>query len=449
MDVVAPAGLAGRELLIELYDAAVAAAAPGPVTARAIDALSIDRASRVWVFAFGKAAVPMASAAVTSLLRSLHAIVGGVVVSGDANPAVYPTLATMRGDHPIPGRNSFAAAAKIAEVTPGRRGNDVAVVLISGGASSLIGAPLRGMNEADLTSLYELLLGSGLDIAAVNSVRKRFTRWGAGRLALALAPAATHCLAMSDVADDDLSVIGSGPCVPDTTTVRDVTAILERAKLMTKIPQTHRDYLASVARGTIPETPTKTHPAFAHVTARVIGNNRSAVEGAAARGRASGMVADVMSARLSGSAAQAGENIARELLAARTHSGVDAPKHCLVWGGETTVALGGGGTAGARASGGGRCQELALAAARILSEAGENAAGITLLAGGTDGRDGMTDASGAVVDSTTWRTIADAGRDPAQALAAHESNGVLRMANALLPRRETGTNVNDVVIGVV
>jgi glycerate-2-kinase len=430
--------------LAELYDAAVAAAAPGLATARAVDALSIDRASRVWVFAFGKAAVPMASAAVTSLLRSLHAIVGGVVVPSDASAAPYPTLVTMRGDHPLPGRNSFTAAAKIAEATPGRRGNDVAVVLISGGASSLIGAPLRGMNESDLTALYELLLGSGLDIASMNAVRKRFSRWGAGRLALALAPAATHCLAISDVSDDDLSVIGSGPCVPDTTTVRDVTAILERAKLLTKIPQTHRDYLAAVTRGTIPETPTKTHPAFAHVTARVIGNTRSAVEGAAARGRESGVSADVISARLAGSASQAGETIARELLAIRASGGAG---RCLIWGGETTVAL--GGTSGARPSGGGRCQELALAAARVLHEAGENGAGITLLAAGTDGRDGMTDASGAVVDGTTWQAIADAGRDPAQALAMHESNGALRVANALLPRKETGTNVNDVVIGIV
>ena len=107
------------------------------------------------------------------------------------------------------------------------------------------------------------------------------------------------------------------------------------------------------------------------------------------------------------------------------------------------------GSGGAKPSGGGRCQELALAAARGLHEAGEKAAGVTLLAAGTDGRDGMTDASGAVVDNTTWNAIAAAGRDPAQALAAHETNGALRMANALLPRRDTGTNVNDVVIGVV
>ncbi|HWH52552.1 MAG TPA: DUF4147 domain-containing protein, partial [Gemmatimonadaceae bacterium] len=148
--------MGGRtDVLLDLYDAAVAGAAPGPATARATDALPIDRASRVWLFAFGKAAQPMAAAAVASLLRSLHSIVGGVVVGSDDAPPPYPTLQAVRGDHPVPGRHSFAAAAKIGEVTPGRRGNDVAVVLVSGGASSLIAAPLRGMSEADLSLLFE------------------------------------------------------------------------------------------------------------------------------------------------------------------------------------------------------------------------------------------------------------------------------------------------------
>jgi len=427
---------------LELYDAAVAAAAPDAATARAVDGLKIDRSARVWVFAFGKAAQPMAAAAVASLLKSLHAVVGGVIVGPEAGTPPYPTLLSMRGDHPVPGRNSFSAAAKIAEVTSGRRGNDVAIVLISGGTSSLIGAPLRGMNEADLIALYELLLGSGLDIASMNAVRKRFSRWAAGRLALALAPAATYCLAMSDVANDDLSVIGSGPCVPDTTTVKDVTAILQRANLLSRIPETHRAYLAGVSRGLTPETPTVAHPAFAHVTARVIGNTQLAIDGAATSARARSLTADVVPARLSGDAARAGETIARELLALRVRG---ATNHCMIWGGETTVTL--AGNTSASASGGGRCQELALAAARVLHDAGENAAGITLLAAGTDGRDGATDAAGAIVDATTWRDIASAGCDPEHALVSHESHGALLVANALIPRRETGTNVNDVVIG--
>lgn len=431
----------GRDLLLELYDAAVAAAAPGPLTARAVDALRINRGDRIWIFAIGKAAYPMAGAAVGSLLKSLHSIIGGMVVGPDDHQSPYPTMIAMRGDHPVPGRRSFAAAAKLGEVTLGRRSSDVVIVLLSGGATSLIGAPLRGMSEADLVTLYEMLLGSGLDIASMNAVRKRFSRWGAGRLALALSPATTYCLAISDVADDDLGVIGSGPCTPDVAKVKDVLAILERANLIARLPQSYRDYLSGVGRGAIAETPSKSHPAFAHVTSRVIGNTRIAIEGAAAAARDRGLDTHVMPTRLGGDAAASGESIAAHVLDATAASAAPA---CWIWGGETTVRL----SDTASHSGGGRCQELALAAARVLAEAGDRAAGITILAAGTDGRDGATDAAGAIVDATTWRAIADAGRDPGQALTGHESHGALRAAHALVARRETGTNVNDVVIGL-
>jgi glycerate 2-kinase len=444
----APAAVgAGLAALLELYDAAIGAAASGPLTARAVAALDIDRSAPVWLFAFGKAARSMAAAAVTSLLKSLGAIAGGVIVTPEGGPPPYPTLISMRGDHPVPGHNSFTAAAKIADVTSGRRSNDVAIVLISGGTSSLIAAPLRDMSEADLIQLYEVLLGSGLDIAAMNAVRKRFSRWSCGRLAVALAPATTHCLAISDVAGDDLSVIGSGPCVPDSSSAQEVTSILERADLLSRIPETHRAYLAGVARGRTPHTPATAHPAFAHVTARVIGNTKFAVDGIAASAHARSLTSTVVSARLAGEAARAGEAIAQELIGARARG---ASGHCVIWGGETTVTLATGpGNAAVQSSGGGRCQELALAAARVLHEAGEHAAGITLLAAGTDGRDGATEAAGAIIDATTWTEIVAAGRDPAVALASHESNGALASAKALIPRRETGTNVNDVVIGLL
>jgi len=439
----APAA-AGRALTLELYDAAVAAAAPGPATARAVDALGIDRSARLWIFAIGKAARPMAAAAVTASLRSLHSIVGGLVVAPDDAPSPYPTILSVRGDHPLPGRHSFDAAAKVAEVAAGRRGNDVALVLLSGGASSLIGAPVRGISEADFIAVQELLLGSGLDIASMNLVRKRFSRWGAGRLALALAPATTHCLAISDVAGDDLSVIGSGPCVPDRANVTEVKDLLQRANLLSRMPQSYRDYLGGVTRGTVPETPARSHPAFAHITARVIGNNRVALDGVAAKANQHRLAVSVAEERLEGEAARAGESIARTLVAAASQGATNA---CFVWGGETTVTL--TSSNGAGAAGGGRCQELALAAARVLHLAGPDAAGVTLLAAGTDGRDGATDAAGAIVDGSTWSAIADAGRDPANALASHESYKALRAANALIPRRDTGTNVNDVVIGIV
>ena len=202
-------------------------------------------------------------------------------------------------------------------VAAGRRGTDVAIVLLSGGASALIGAPVRGVNESDYIALHELLLGSGLDIAGMNSVRKRFSRWSAGRLALALAPAATYCLAISDVASDDMSVIGSGPCVPDKTTAKDVRERLEQAGLFERIPQAMRDYLGLVSRGTTPETPTVAHPAFAHITARVISNNQVALDGVAASARDHALESRIMPARLEGEASASRRGDRANALASR------------------------------------------------------------------------------------------------------------------------------------
>jgi hydroxypyruvate reductase len=123
-----------------------------------------------------------------------------------------------------------------------------------------------------------------------------------------------------------------------------------------------------------------------------------------------------------------------------------------IWGGETTVTLRGPSTrrgATPAAPPGGRCQELALAAARTLHDAGERGQGIALLAAGTDGRDGTTDAAGAFVDASTWGAIQKAGLDPINALALHASNGALAAVNTLFSPGSTGTNVMDVVIGVI
>jgi hydroxypyruvate reductase len=258
-----------------------------------------------------------------------------------------------------------------------------------------------------------------------------------------LAPAAVHCLAVSDVPGDDLGVIGSGPCTPDPATASDILSILEKQRLVSQVAPTYLEYLRSVTRGVTGETPKARHPAFAHVTSKVVASNRSALEHAAAVAAAKGMRVEVVEDQLVGSAASVGEAIAKRLIAA---SGTrDGAAKCILWGGETTVAT----DATTSMSGGGRCQELALAAARVLGEAGDRAARVRLLAAGTDGRDGMTEAAGAMIDATTWSTIAAAGADPSAALRKHESNRALAAANALVPRRRTGTNVMDVAIGIV
>ena len=435
---------------MELYEAAVAGAAPGPITADALRALDVRSGQRVWLFAFGKAAHPMAAAAVSWLEHEGHPIAAGVVIAPDVRPSPHPAVTALAGDHPIPARRSLAAAQHIGELVAGVRGQDLALVLVSGGATSLVGAPLRGMAEADLVHLYELLLGSGLDIRAMNAVRKRFARWGAGRLAVALSPARTLALLVSDVESDDPADIASGPCTPDPNSVHDVIGILERAELLGRISPSMREHLAGVASGEIPETPRASHPAFAGVTTRIIGSNRLSTE-AAARSAAERSIAVVNNGSvLTGDSARCGATLASSLL----DRARDGWRGCLIWGGETTVQLGGPAatdesSGDARLPLGGRCQELALSAARVLAAGGEAAHRVSLFAGGTDGRDGPTDAAGAFADASVWDAIRASGRDPELALARHDSYAALDAVGALYRRGHTGTNVRDVVIAVL
>jgi glycerate 2-kinase len=446
-DSTAPAR--GRALLVELYEAAVAGAAPGPITTDSLRDFDARPDQQLSLFAFGKAAHPMASAAVSALQRTRHHVTAGVIVSPEPHPTPIATITPLSGDHPIPGKQSLAAALRIGELAVGKRSDDVALVLISGGATSLIGAPVPGVLEADLVELYELLLGSGLDIREMNAVRKRFARWGAGRLAVALAPARTHALIISDVESDDPADIASGPCTPDPNTAQDVIAILQRSGLYARIAAPLRDHLTAVARRTLPETPHVDHPAFAHVRTRIIGSNRLSTEAAARRATERSLPVVDHGSVLTGDAARTGATLAASLLE-RARNGW---RGCVIWGGETTVQLGdvasGANDADAAAPLGGRCQELALSAARVLAEAGDAARGVTLLAAGTDGRDGPTDAAGAFADATVWDAIRASGRSPEQALARHDSYVVLDAVGALHRRGHTGTNVRDVVIAVL
>ncbi|MFL5574515.1 MAG: glycerate kinase [Gemmatimonadaceae bacterium] len=430
-------------LLRSLFDAAVAGAQPRAATERAVGRLGLGP-EPVWVVALGKAAPSMAAGAVAALAALGREPTGGIVVGAGAAASPHPALAVAVGDHPMPGPRSLAASAALAGVLSRVEGNDSVLVLLSGGTSSLVGAPVPGVDPEDLARLNALLLASGADITLVNGVRKRVLRWGAGRLALAVTPARLVSLAASDVIGDDQATIGSGPCVPDPTTAAGVLAALRRVGLgAERLPSTVRTYLEAVERGALPETPKPGDRAFERGSAAVIVRNADAVRAAAGAARAHGLRVVRARAALCGEARERGLEIARRVAAGALDGG--ASGSCYIWGGETTVTLGGA----APDALGGRSQELALAAAGALHELGARARGVTLLAAGTDGRDGPTDAAGAVVDATTWDSVRRAGRDPARDLAAHDAYHALDAAGALLRTGSTGTNVMDVVIGVV
>jgi hydroxypyruvate reductase len=442
--MTATAGATSRALLEDLYAAAVAAAAPGPALHRALARLGDLPAGPVWLFALGKAAHPMAVAAVEALQQRSRAPAGGLIVPPADGAIPDPRLELVVGDHPEPGRRSLAAAEALGRIILRLKPDDEAWVLLSGGATSLLGAPIEGVRPEDLTALYAVLLGSGLDITAMNRIRKRFSRWGAGRLAAALAPASVRVFVVSDVIGDDLGSIASGPCVPDPTMAGEIRATLEQANLWSRIPALLRDRVAAVEAGRAPETPKPGDPAFARVETRLVASNRLALEAAAVRASELGLAPQLMQAVLSGEAAATGRTVASTVLSYRRGSGSQpaTPHACLIWGGETTVTLGAG--CGGL---GGRSQELALAASEVLAGAPAGTAPM-ILAGGTDGRDGPTDAAGAVVDRLTWDAIRKRGRDPARDLSTHDAYPALDAVGALLRPGLTGTNVMDVVFGL-
>jgi hydroxypyruvate reductase len=356
-----------------------------------------------------------------------------------------PALADneVAGDHPIPGEHSANAADEIARFCDGVQPDDDVIVLVSGGTTSLIASPVDGVTRADLASLFRGLLASGVDIATMNAVRKRVLRWGAGRLAAALHPARVHCLIASDVIGNDLSAIGSGPCVPDPSTGSELLERIASHRLSTASAPSVAEYLDRVAAGTLPETPKPRDAIFERTETRVILDASSAIAGAVECAMELGIKPRVSGTPIVGNAADAGEMIARSLLDDVPRAVPMRAPTVHMWWGETTVRL------PPDAPAGGRCQELALACALVLHHAGDVARGITVLAAGTDGRDGPTDAAGAVVDASTWSRIRATGRDPVRALADHAAHTALDAAGALLRTGPTGTNVNDIALALV
>jgi len=427
-----------RSLLTSAWHAGVAAADPHRVTRDAVAGLPA-LAPVVHVVALGKGSHAMATGAVEALAARGLRCGGGLVIAHDRRLDASHGLPVMVGDHPVPSTGSFRAAERLAEVVAGIPPSDDALVLVSGGATSLAAGPVPGINRADLSATFEAMLASGADIEVMNAIRKRILRWGAGRLAIALHARTIHCLIASDVIGNDPAFVASGPCVPDLLSASDVIDRAAHAGALEALPPAVRAYLERVAQGVEAETPGVEHPRFDTTTTCVILDRHAAMRGAEEALGGAGLAVTVDEEPVTGAAAVAGEAIARDAVARATSGGA----HCIVRSGETTVTL------DEHAGRGGRCQELALAAARQLHRAGAADRGITILAAGTDGRDGPTDAAGAIVDAGTWQAIATAGFDPEVALSRHDAYPALAAARALLRAEPTGTNVNDLVLVLI
>lgn len=390
--------------------------------------------ARLVVAAIGKAAASMAAgleaAAGAHIARGLIVTKDGHAQSQCAAGALPAARWAVReSGHPVPDARSEAAARELLALAAATHPDEVLVVLLSGGASALLACPLPGLEQSDLIATTRALLASGAAIDEVNTVRKHLADVAGGRLARAAGAGRIEVLVVSDVPGDRLDVIGSGPCVPDGSHYRDALAVIERLALRDRIPARALAALEAGAAGARPESPKPGDPGFGRVQTTILASNATALAAAGAEAVRRALHPIVLPGALRGEAREVGRRLAALALALRPPVPL-----VLLAGGETTVTVRGPGR-------GGRSQELALAAAGVL----DGAPGIVLLAAGTDGSDGPTDAAGACVDGGTRARAHALGVDADLALAENDSYPCLAAEGGLLRTGPTGTNVMDLV----
>lgn len=422
--------------LREILSAGLAAADPRDAVLRSVrlegDAILVEGArfepGRVFVVAAGKAAGAMARAAGELFGGRVAA---GLVVTKDGHDAGPEDFETVFASHPEPDERGVEAARKVQEVAESLEEGDLLVALISGGASALLADPAPPIEIGDLKRLTQDLLRSGADIGEINTVRKHVSVLKGGGLARLAAPARVLALLLSDVVGDAPSSIASGPAAPDTTTLEDTRAVLERYGI--EPPRSVAEHLENVE-----ETPKPGDPVFEGVVNVVCGGGRHAVEAAAERARGLGYEPLVLSTTITGDARDIASIYAAVVRETQESGNPVSPPCAIVSGGEATVVVRGEGT-------GGPNQEFALKLAADL----DGVAGWAAFAADTDGNDGPTEAAGGIVGGETAGKMREAGFDPARALEENDASPALEAAGALLVTGPTGTNVNDLRVVLV
>ncbi|MBX3549614.1 MAG: glycerate kinase [Xanthobacteraceae bacterium] len=414
-----------RDVLLRIYNAAVARALPAETLLPRLK--DIRPAGRLLVFAAGKAAGSMAKAvedyyAAQNMLARLE----GIAVARPGYTLPLTRLEMVEAAHPVPDEKGIAATERTLALAATATKDDIALVLMSGGASANWIAPARGISLEDKRELTRALLKSGANIVEMNCVRKHLSRIKGGRLAAALAPARVITLAISDVPGDDPSVIGSGPTVPDATTLADARKILEKYKISPPAS------IAAALNDPANESPKPGDTIFANTSFEIVATPKASLEAAAEAAKTLGYEPVSLGPDVEGEARE----VAKEHAAFAIRCKREGRKVAILSGGELTVTIRGKGR-------GGPNQEYAMALAMALN--GEP--GIIAAAGDTDGTDGgagsADDPAGAFVDETTLSRAKKLGLDPAGILGENNSTHFFETLGDLLAPGPTFTNVND------
>ena len=398
-----------------IAEQAIAAVKPDEAVRRALENVTLT--GKVYLVAVGKAAWQMAAAAVRELEKTVHK--GIVITKYDHVLGEIPGITCYEAGHPVPDANSYAATDAALEMTKELTAEDTVLFLLSGGGSALFEKPL--IAPEILQDVTRILLGAGADITKINTIRKRLSGVKGGRFAAHCAPARVEAIILSDILGDPVDMIASGPAAADPVTAEEAKAIAARYGV---------DRLEGVAACLEVETPKE----VPNVHTQIIGSVRELCRAAETAAATLGYECIFLSDCLNGEASETGRQLAEEL---KQYAG-SGKKIALIAGGETVVHLKGSGL-------GGRNQELVLAAATVLDGVADTA----MISVGSDGTDGPTDAAGGYVDGDTVAELTRKGVDIHTCLANNDSYHALKAIGNLILTGPTGTNVNDVTVGLV
>ena len=426
-----------REQATQLYNAAVAAVQPANLIPQYIE-LAADgiriagehiqtNKQSVIVIGAGKAAAAMA--------QTTEAILGdfiktGLIVTKYEHALPLRHIQLIEAAHPVPDEKSMEAVQQTIQLLQQTQPGDVIVCLISGGASSLWADVPDGCNLQEVQETFQLLLKSGAAIDEMNCVRRHLSNIKGGQLLRYAAHAKWFTLMISDVPGDKLEAIASGPTSADPTSFADAWKIVEQYELQQRLPAAVITHLKNGLMGAVAETVKQHDPVLQQVQNHIIGSNKVALSAAAAKAKELGYTVMLQQELVTGDAAATASAIVQQVKQYNGHKPA-----CFLYGGETTVIVTGNGK-------GGRNQHLALCALQHLTP-DDN---ITLLAAGTDGTDGPTDAAGAFADAAIVKAIDMNKSLLLESIRQNDAYHFFENANGLLKTGATQTNVMDIII---
>jgi glycerate 2-kinase len=412
--------------LTRILAASIEAVEPGKIVRQKLENITPPPYRRLFLLGIGKAAEPMTMSAAGFFKDFTDALI--ITKQSTRNTKrnrlsrVPRNITIIESGHPVPDERSLAAGHAVLDFISNLKKDDLLICLISGGGSSLVTAPRAGVSLGDIQLLTSSMLANGADIEELNIIRCLCDRLKGGGLARAT-EGKIISLILSDVIGDNLEVIASGPTVPGSNTVKEVSVILEKYRISYLISGSKLNILTG---GMIFD-----YSFMNRVRNVLVANNGYALQAAKKQATTEGFLTQIINTQLQGEASAAGKKLATSLKQKMRHK---TKPICLISGGETTVTIQGNGK-------GGRNQELALGAVETL----DNVKKAMLISLATDGNDGPTEAAGAVVNGETNRRAKQDNMSASEYLSRNDSFSFFESLGDLLKPGYTGTNVNDII----